>query len=77
MKIPVTFIYSEDKIDPIYQMLGLEMDADKVEILEDGYIDTEQIIAIAGSMGFTQIYTKGGHVFEIEMDTEEFNALWT
>ncbi len=76
MKIPVTFIYSEDKIDPIYQMLGLEMDADKVEILEDGYIDTEQIEAIAGSMGFTQIYTKGGHVFEIEMDTEEFNLLW-
>lgn len=77
MKIPVTFIYSEDKIDPIYEMLGLEMDADKVEILEDGYIDTEQIEAIAGSMGFTEVYTKGGHVFEIEMDIEEFNALWT
>lgn len=76
MKIPVTFIYSEDKIDPIYEMLGLEMDADKIEILEDGYIDTEQIEAIAGSMGFTQVYTKGGHVFEIEMDTEEFNDLW-
>lgn len=77
MKIPVTFIYSEDKIDPIYEMLGLEMDADKVEILEDGYIDTEQIEAIAGSMGFTEVYTKGGHVFEIEMDIEEFHALWT
>ena len=77
MKIPVTFIYSEDKIDPIYEMLGLEMDADKVEILEDGYIDTDTIEAIAGSMGFTQVYTKGGHVFEIEMDIEEFNTLWT
>ena len=77
MIIPVTFIYSEDKIDPIYEMLGLQIDADKVEILEDGYIDTDQIEAVAGSMGFTQVYTKGGHVFEIEMETEDFIALWT
>jgi len=53
------------------------MDADKVEILEDGYIDTDQIEAVAGSMGFTQVYTKGGHVFEIEMETEDFMLLWT
>jgi hypothetical protein len=71
MKIPVTFIFAKDD-DPLYKMIGLQNDADGVEIIEDGILDTTTIEAISDNAGTTMIYTKGGHAFNIDTSYEEF-----
>jgi len=71
MKIPVTFIFAKDD-DPLYKMIGLQNDADGVEIIEDGILDTTTIEAISDNAGTTMVYTKGGHTFNIDTSYEEF-----
>lgn len=71
MKIPVTFIFAKED-DPLYKMIGLQNDADGIEIIEDGILDTSCIEAISDGGGTTIIYSKGGHTYNIDTSYDEF-----
>ena len=45
MRIKVNFVFQEDNIDPICEKLGLDMGADAVEIVEEGWLDLNHVIA--------------------------------
>ena len=72
----VEFVFSEDNVDPIYKQIGLDIEADGVEILEDGVIDMDTIIGASKFYESTQVYTNGGHVFVLNIDFEEFKSKW-
>ena len=70
----VQFVYAE-KQDSIYKEVGLG--ADIVEVLEDGYIDLDQVIGCSQFYEHTIVYMKGCHSFTIDMDYINFVAIWT
>ena len=74
--IPVTFVFQDDGVDPIYKQVGLDMDADVIEILEDGYLDLDNVIGASQNYELTQVYCTGGHTFLIDLPIEEFYYLW-
>jgi hypothetical protein len=69
----VTFIYSEQQ-DSIYKEVGLG--ADIVEVLEDGYINLDDVSACSAFYGNTIIFLKGGHSFTIDMNFNNFVSIW-
>lgn len=71
MKIPVTFIFGKDA-DPLYNMIGLQSDADSVEILEEGILDLTQVEAITDNAGTTMVYMKSSQVFNINTPYDDF-----
>jgi hypothetical protein len=77
MRIKVNFVFQEENIDPIYKKLGLEMDADSFEIVEEGWLNLNHVIAASEFYELTQVYCTGGHTFLIDLPLIEFEALWT
>lgn len=76
MKIEVNYIFREENIDPIYAKLGLEADADEIEIQESGVLDLDHVIGASQFYELTQVYCRGGHVFYVDLPFEEFKQLW-
>lgn len=76
MRIKVNFVFQDDQIDPIYQKLGLDMDADGVEIIEEGWLNLNHAIAASEFYELTQVYCTGGHTFLIDLSLNEFEAIW-
>jgi hypothetical protein len=77
MRVKVNFVFQEENIDPIYKKLGLEMDADSFEIVEEGWLNLNHVIAASEFYELTQVYCTGGHTFLIDLPLIEFEALWT
>jgi hypothetical protein len=77
MRVKVNFVFQEENIDPIYKKLGLEMDADSFEIVEEGWLNLNHVIAASEFYELTQVYCTGGHAFLIDLPLNEFEALWT
>jgi hypothetical protein len=77
MRVKVNFVFQEENIDPIYKKLGLEMDADAFEIVEEGWLNLNHVIAASEFYELTQVYCTGGHTFLIDLPLIEFEALWT
>jgi hypothetical protein len=77
MRVKVNFVFQEDQVDPIYKKFGLEMDADAFEIVEEGWLDLDHVIAASEFYELTQVYCTGGHTFLIDLPLNEFEALWT
>jgi hypothetical protein len=77
MRVKVNFVFQEDQVDPIYKKLGIEMDADAFEIVEEGWLDLNHVIAASEFYELTQVYCTGGHTFLIDLPLIEFEALWT
>ncbi len=76
MKIDVTYIFRDDQVDPIYHKLGLEMDADEVEIVERGVLDLTKVTGAAQFYESTQVFMDNGHVFYVDLQFEEFKYIW-
>ncbi len=76
MKIDVTYIFRQDQVDPIYHQLGLEMDADEVEIIEAGVLDLSKVSGAAQFYESTQVFMDSGQVFFIDLQFEEFKYIW-
>ena len=51
MKIEVNYIFREEMIDPIYQQIGLETEAQDVEIVEQGILDLSKVIGASQFYG--------------------------
>jgi hypothetical protein len=77
MRVKVNFVFQEENIDPIYKKLGLEMDADAFEIVEEGWLNLNHVIAASEFYELTHVYCTGGHTFLIDLSLTEFEALWT
>jgi hypothetical protein len=77
MRVKVNFVFQEENIDSIYKKLGLEMDADAFEIVEEGWLNLNHVIAASEFYELTQVYCTGGHTFLIDLPLNEFEALWT
>lgn len=77
MRVKVNFVFQEDNIDPIYEKLGLDMGADAVEIVEEGWLDLNHVIAATEFYEMTHVYCIGNHTFLIDLPLNEFEALWT
>ena len=76
MKIPVSFVFREEQTDPIYQQIGLETNADEVEIIVDGYLDIDKVIACSEFYEMTHVYCLGNQSFLIDLPLEEFRKIW-
>ena len=74
--LEVEYVFTDDGVDPIYKQIGLNMEADGVEIIEDGVIDLDTIIGASKFYESTQVYTNGGHVFILNIDFNEFKKVW-
>ena len=75
MKIEVNYIFRENNVDPLYERLGIEMDAE-IEIEERGVLDLAEVVAASEFYELTQIYLRGGHIFFISLSFDEFKYLW-
>ena len=75
MKIEVNFVFRDTQIDPIYERLGLEIDAE-VEVQERGVLDLAEVVAASEFYELTQIYLRTGHIFFISLPFDEFKYLW-
>jgi hypothetical protein len=53
------------------------MDADSFEIVEEGWLNLNHVIAASEFYELTQVYCTGGHTFLIDLPLNEFEALWT
>ena len=76
MKIDVNYIFRDDQIDPIYHTIGLEMDADEVEIVERGVIDLSKVSGAAQFYEVTQVFMDNGLIFYVDLQFEEFKYIW-
>jgi len=76
MKIDVNYIFRDDQIDPIYHKIGLEMDADEVEIVEQGVLDLTKVVGASQFYEMTQVFCEGSHSFYIDLPYEEFRYIW-
>ena len=76
MKIEVNYIFRDDQVDPIYHKLGLEMDADEVEIVERGVLDLSKVSGAAQFYESTQVFMDNGQVFYVDLQFEEFKYIW-
>ena len=74
--VPVTYVFQDDGVDPLYKEIGLEQDADFVEILEDGYLNLDSVIGASENYEMTQVYCSSGHTFIIDLPLQEFYQLW-
>lgn len=75
MKIEVNYIFRENNVDPLYERLGIEIDAD-VEVEERGVLDLSEVVAATEFYEITQIYLRTGHIFFISLSFDEFKYLW-
>ncbi len=69
-------VFQYDNVDPIYQHIGLEMDADSVEIIERGCIDLDRIVAACEHYEMTQVFFDGEHSFFIDVEFDYFCTKW-
>lgn len=76
MKIHVNIVFREDMVDPLYKSIGLNMDADEVEIVEYGMIDLTNVVGCSQHYEMTDVYLQGGHTLTIDMEFHEFIKLW-
>ena len=76
-KIHCNIVFQEDMIDPIYKEIGLENDADVVEIVERGVIELDNVIAANEHYEMTQLHLSSGISLFIDMDFDYFCTLWT
>lgn len=53
------------------------MGADAVEIVEEGWLDLNHVIAASEFYEMTHVYCTGNHTFLIDLPLNEFEALWT
>ena len=75
-KIPVEIVFRYDGVDPIYHEIGLNADADEIEIIEDGIVDFGKIHAASQHYEMTQIFMEGGHSLYINMEFDYFCSIW-
>ena len=75
MKIEVNFVFRDTQIDPIYERLGLEVDAE-VEVQERGVLDLDEVVGASEFYELTQIYLRNSHIFYIDLPFDEFKILW-
>ena len=75
MKIEVNYIFRDNNVDPLYERLGIEIEAE-VEIEERGVLDLSEVVAASEFYELTQIYLRGGHIFFISLSFDEFKYLW-
>lgn len=75
MKIEVGYIFRDNNVDPIYERLGIELEAE-IEIEERGVLDLSQVIGASEFYELTQVYLQGGHIFYISLPFDEFKELW-
>ena len=72
MKIEVNYIFREEMVDPIYQQIGLQSEAQEVEIVEQGILDLSKVIGASQFYEMTQVFCEGSHSFYIDLPYEEF-----
>lgn len=76
MIVFVDIVFREDMVDPIYKQVGLDMNADEVEIVERGAINLKEVVGCSQHYEMTDVYLKGGHTLIIDMEFDEFIQLW-
>jgi len=76
MKIEVNYIFREEMIDPIYEQIGLETEAQDVEIVEQGILDLSKVVGASQFYEMTQVFCEGSHSFYIDLPYEEFRYIW-
>ena len=76
MKIELNYIFREEMVDPIYQQIGLESEAQEVEIVEQGILDLSKVIGASQFYEMTQVFCEGSHSFYIDLPYEEFRYIW-
>lgn len=54
----------------------IEGESDIIQILEDGMVDAQQIVAISQLFENTQLYMRGGHIILIEENYYTFVLKW-
>lgn len=54
----------------------IEGESDIIQILEDGMVDADQIVAISQLFENTQLYMQGGHIILIEENYYTFVVKW-
>jgi hypothetical protein len=62
MKIEVNYIFREGNVDPLYERLGIDLDAE-VEVEERGVLDLSEVVGASEFYELTQVYLRGGHIF--------------
>lgn len=76
MIVFVDIVFREDMVDPIYKQVGLDMNADEVEIVERGAINLKEVVGCSQHYEMTDVYLNGGHTLTIDMEFDEFIQLW-
>jgi hypothetical protein len=71
MKIEVNYIFREGNVDPLYERLGIDLDAE-VEVEERGVLDLSEVVGASEFYELTQVYLRGGHIFFISLSFDEF-----
>ena len=71
MKIEVNYIFREDSVDPLYERLGIDLDAE-VEVEERGVLDLAEVVGASEFYELTQVYLRGGHIFFISSYSVSF-----
>jgi hypothetical protein len=75
MKVEVNYIFREGNVDPLYERLGIDLDAE-VEVEERGVLDLSEVVGASEFYELTQVYLRGGHIFFISLPFDEFKILW-
>lgn len=76
MKIDVDYIFLENHVDPIYEMIGLDADAAEVEVLKPGVLDLSEVSAAYASHDCTEVVLGNGQIFYIDLHFTNFRKLW-
>ena len=76
MKIDVDYIFLETHVDPIYNMIGLNADAEEVQVLKEGVLDLSEVAAAYASYDCTEVVLGNGQVFYIDLHFTKFRKLW-
>jgi hypothetical protein len=74
MKIEVNYIFREGNVDPLYERLGIDLDAE-VEVEERGVLDLSEVVGASEFYELTQVYLRGGHIFFISLPFDEFKDI--
>jgi hypothetical protein len=74
MRILKVEIVHQEQQDSIYKEVGLG--ADIVEVLEDGYINLDDVSGAIANYDYTNVLFKGGQMLLITMDINRFVAEW-
>jgi len=67
-------IVHEERNQEGFQELGIEPEI--IEYVEEGFIDTDQLVAISAYHEHTQLFLRGAHSLIIEEDFDTFATRW-